>query len=896
MKLKTTNFFLFMLGSLLAFGQTIPQKGMPLLTNYTPQQYHQQGKVWDIASAPNGMVYMAADRGLLEFDGKQWKAYQGSAGFNRSLLVINDSLIYTGSDLDFGVWTRNMFQDFEYASLYPFKENPQQINEEFWDIHYVNESVVFVSSQYIYVYQNQQLTRITTTNNFTGSFSVDNTLYLADKNKGLYVFENAKIDLMFSFPDDLQPEIAGMYSWNNNLHLVSKNAGLFVYSNNKLKPVNTDLSAKLEQGNVFSFEQISDAYLAFGTVLQGLYITDMNGNVIHHVNKYKGLFSNTILSLHYGNSGKMWLGLDYGISSLLLNHNITYFYDFRGDFGTGYTATVINEQFYLGTNQGLYKSSWSDLDNNKSFNSFQLVSGTEGQVWTLQKIDNKLFIGHDKGLYIWSDNNLYKPEGPTGVWTIVRHKDFILTGNYNGIAVFEKSGNEWVFQKKMDLILGSCNQLIFENDSTLWVNIPNFGLIRALLDKNLNPVDRKIFPDSLFAGTALSLEKHESNILIQTSTSQYLFDSRSNQFELGENPKQPQMAENTLTGVYQPLPLQSDYAFYPVFNGFALKYLNYTGQVAQASPTLVFRDIQAFNNFEQRAIVSGDELPPRLNSLNITFVVPNRNDVEYQYKLNKTMDWSVWSPDNTVSLIGLKHGRYKFNVRARTSGHLVESELTFRVLAPWYFSWPAFVVYLVVIGLIILAIRYKHKSSLKKQQHLCLLNEQNALLAQEEKHREKISTLEQQKLMDEYEQLKQQLKAKTIELAGKAKENEDKNRLLLSIKEKFEIIQNDPYTSKVRLAEIRRMLDAYINTEDKTFEIQMDELHQEFFKQLKELQPSLSGNDLRWCAYLKVGLNSKEIAEILNIQPSSAYISRSRLRKKLGLKPEEDLYDYLNAI
>lgn len=43
--------------------------------------------------------------------------------------------------------------------------------------------------------------------------------------------------------------------------------------------------------------------------------------------------------------------------------------------------------------------------------------------------------------------------------------------------------------------------------------------------------------------------------------------------------------------------------------------------------------------------------------------------------------------------------------------------------------------------------------------------------------------------MDEYEQLKQQLKAKTIELAGKAKENEDKNRLLLSIKEKFEIIQ-----------------------------------------------------------------------------------------------------------
>jgi AraC family transcriptional regulator, chitin signaling transcriptional activator len=895
-KLKTTNFFLFMLGSLLAFGQTIPQKGMPLLTNYTPQQYQQQGKVWDIASAPNGLVYMAADRGLLEFDGKSWKVYQGSAGFNRSLLIINDSLIYTGSDLDFGVWTRNKFQDFEYFSLYPFKENPQQINEEFWDIHYVNESVVFVSSQYIYVYQNQQLTRITTENIFTGSFFVDNTLYLADKNKGIYVFENAKLDLLFSFPEELQPEIAGIYSWNNNLHLVSKNEGLFVYSNNRLKPVKTDLSAKLKLGNVFSFEQIGDAYLAFGTVLQGLYITDMDGNVIHHINKYKGLFSNTILSVHYDNSGKMWLGLDYGISSLLLNHNITYFYDFRGDFGTGHTATVLNDQFYLGTNQGLYKSSWSDLDNNKNFNTFQLVSGTEGQVWTVQNADNKLLIGHDKGLLIWSDNKLYKPSGPAGVWAIVRHKDFILTGNYNGIAVFEKYGNDWVFIKKMNLILGSCNQLVFENDSTLWVNIPNFGLIRALLDEDLNPVERQIFADSIFAGTALSLEKNENLIQLQTSTSQYRFNSLSNQFEKYDNPDQKQLAENTLTGVYQPLSLQPDYAFYPVFNGFALKYLNYSEQVAQSSPALIFRNIQAFNNFEKRVIVSGDELPPRLNSLSITFGVPNRDDVEYQYKLNKSMDWSIWSSDNTVSLIGLKHGSYKLSVRAMVTGQLIESELTFRILAPWHLSWPAYVLYIIAIGLIILAIRYKHRSSMIKQQQLCLLNEHNALLAQEEKHREKISSLEQERLMDEYDQLKQQLKAKTIELAGKAKENEDKNRLLLSIKEKFEIIQNDPYTSKVRLAEIRRILDAYINTEDRTFEIQMDELHQEFFKKLKELQPSLSGNDLRWCAYLKVGLNSKEIAEILNIQPSSAYISRSRLRKKLGLKPEEDLYDYLNAI
>ncbi len=92
------------------------------------------------------------------------------------------------------------------------------------------------------------------------------------------------------------------------------------------------------------------------------------------------------------------------------------------------------------------------------------------------------------------------------------------------------------------------------------------------------------------------------------------------------------------------------------------------------------------------------------------------------------------------------------------------------------------------------------------------------------------------------------------------------------------------------------MLDSYLNIEDKTFEIQMDELHQEFFQKLKDRFPGLSILDLRLCAYLKIGLNSKEIAEILNILPSSAFISRSRLRKKLNLKPEEDLHDFLNSI
>jgi ligand-binding sensor domain-containing protein len=160
------------------------------------------------------------------------------------------------------------------------------------------------------------------------------------------------------------------------------------------------LSETLKIAKVFSFEQIGKTQIAFGTVLKGMYIADLNGKILHHVNRHKGLPSNTVLSLHYSKAGKLWLGMDYGATSLNLKNNFTYFFDYRGDFGTGYTALLKDDDFYLGTNQGLYRSNWEGLNNNLEFFRVQIIPDTEGQVWTLENIDNTILMGHDKGLFI----------------------------------------------------------------------------------------------------------------------------------------------------------------------------------------------------------------------------------------------------------------------------------------------------------------------------------------------------------------------------------------------------------------------------------------------------------------------------------------------------------------
>jgi hypothetical protein len=891
--MKRTLLFWGLLAVCEVFAQVLPEKGMPLMQTFTPAHYGNNGKIWGIQAAPNGMVYMAADGGLLAFDGQEWRGYKGSKGFTRSIWVASDSVIFTGSDLDFGVWNQTGFQDFSYTSLYPFQGEVTAAGEEFWGVFPVKNGVVFRSSQNLYLYKNGQLVKTAAPSRFTGGFAVGDSLYFTDQKNGLFLLEDFELKSVAPLPEEM--DIAGLYRDATGLVLVSRDQGLFRLENGNLQAWGSALSEKLKAAKVFCFAQIGSGLLAFGTVLKGAYLTDASGNTIHHLNRLKGLPNNTILSLHSGTSGSLWLGTDYGLAACNIRHDVTLFYDYGGNYGTGAAAMLKEDKFYLGTNQGLHLVPWEALDNSREFFSFQLVPGTDGQVWSLAGVDGELLVGHDKGLFAINGQSVRKISEQDGVWTILPYKDYLLTGNYNGISIFRKEGNNWIFLKKMELILGSCNQLLLESDDVLWVNIPNFGVIRCVLGPALNPVERRIFPEEDFEGSHKGLVKNDTGLHLFTSTHAYTYQPESGTFAGKAHAPGPLPLEGLLPGVYQPSPLKAGYAFYPVHNGFALQYTAHLPAPKAQGLGLVFRKVEAFNNEGQQTLSPGATLPWPLNNLRAAFTVPNQAGVLYQYQL--TGPWSNWSKDNQLELVGLREGSYTLSVRASLGGETVGTlTFPFYIAPPWYRTWPAYLAYALMSVLLFLVSERRKKASLKRQRQALLRKEQKSLQKQAEKHQQQLLLLEQEKLQAGYEQLKQQLKTKTVELAQKAKENEDKNRLLAALKEKIAAVQEQPALAKKKLREMERLLEAYLQADDRTFEIQMDELHQEFFRKLKARFPGLSSNDLRLCAYLKIGLNSKEIAEMLNIQPSSFYISRSRLRKKLGLETEENLYDFLNGL
>ncbi|MEQ8578271.1 MAG: hypothetical protein RIC57_00090 [Balneola sp.] len=877
--------------------QDIPTKGVPALRNFTPSEYNNKGKVWSIDTAPNGIVYFASDKGLLEYDGRTWKSFSGSDGITRSVYVESDSLIYTGSDLDFGIWIKDKYQNFEYTSLYPFKEDLNTLNEEFWDIHSMNESILFISSNNIYVYKDENLTKIPAPNHIVNSFKVDDEIYFVDEKEGLYKLNNLSPEHLFHLNGKTSLEIAGLYNDKKGLIIVTNKNGLYRFSSNTLIPVQSPISENLKVANVFSLEQIDSSYIAFGTILEGLFITDMSGNIIHHINKNKGIQNNTILSLNYSESGRLWLGMDYGISFLDLNSAFTFFYDFSGEFGTGYTAVIKENTFYLGSNQGLYKIKWEELNNSAGFNDFELVSETEGQVWTLETINDQTWMGHDRGLFVLSDDGIKSVSNEPGYWDVQPYKEFLLAGTYNGISIFNKSDGDWQFLKQMDLFVGSCNQVIVDGENTLWVNIPNYGIVKANLNKELYPEDRKIFFSDEFNGDDHFLIQNENGIQVQTGTQSYTYDSDEDKFIEDSSTETKPKFESILLRNAQSVQLNDNFEFYPVYNGFALKDLRIGNRKSKSSYKLVFRSIQAFNNEDHISVHDGSEIPYTHNNLIIESIVPNQELVLYQFQLDGSDIWSEWTPDNEFELVDLSHGSHELKVRAKLDGIITSTKkIIFSVATPWYLTIYAFLMYLAALLILLYSFYKWRQASLKKLKKNLLVQQQNTLREQAERYNRKLKRVEDENLRLEFDQVKAQLKNKTIELATKAKENEEINKVLQELKVKFEKLEQNPNSLKSRMKEIRTIIESHLSLEDNTFEIQMDELHQQFFENLRNGYPELTNYDLRLCAYIKLGFNSKEIANMLNIMPSSIYISRSRLRKKLDLSSNADLNSFLNSI
>lgn len=146
--------------------------------------------------------------------------------------------------------------------------------------------------------------------------------------------------------------------------------------------------------------------------------------------------------------------------------------------------------------------------------------------------------------------------------------------------------------------------------------------------------------------------------------------------------------------------------------------------------------------------------------------------------------------------------------------------------------------------------------------------------------------------------LRQEIEFKKKELASQTLHLVQKNTFIQELKDNLERIKNSPELFKIEFRRIVMLLRRE-NASDKDWEVfksYFSEVHDNFDKKLTRIYPEISEKELRMASFIKMKLSTKEIAVMLNVLPDSVLKSKYRLKKKLGVDKEVDLYQYLNNL
>ena len=318
-------------------------------------------------------------------------------------------------------------------------------------------------------------------------------------------------------------------------------------------------------------------------------------------------------------------------------------------------------------------------------------------------------------------------------------------------------------------------------------------------------------------------------------------------------------------------------------------------------PRIVFTDFTLFNEsvpvgeFGGRVILSmplNEEPVIKLkhsdNVFSIAFAAiefanPSKNEYEYQLE-GFDEEWIKANAKNRrITYTNLDAGEYTFKVKAaNNSGIWNEEAKRLRIIITppfWETWWFRLFIAMLFLGLVVVYIQLSNARRKREHQQQMMEAEQEILKLKNEK-------------------LGRMVDEKNAQLSAALLQTAHKNNSLGILKKELAELEQDQSNDPERKRELRmlvRKIDTEINSESywEQFQLNFDQVHQQFATKIHQKHPQLTANDLRLCCLIKINMTNKEIASIRNISVSAVEKSKYRLKRKLNLKREEDLNIYV---
>jgi signal transduction histidine kinase/CheY-like chemotaxis protein len=752
---------------------------------FTPEEYGAHAQNWAIVQDARDVIYVANRSELLEYDGTTWRSLALPGQFARSLAVDSGGQVYVGGVGEMGYLAPDPTGQIAYQSLLPHVPENERDFADVWTTLTIEGAVYFQSYDQILRWDGSRIKTWRADTRFHKAFVVGDTYFVRQEGAGLMEIRGDDLVLVPGGERFAQERIDVLLPFGEAALLVTRNEGLVIWRDGQFDPFTTEADAYLRRERVYAGTMLSDGAFALTTTSGTVVLMDRLGRVLRVLGKEVGLESDElVLDAYPDRQGGLWLALDTGLLRVDVLSPLTSFGQEVGLPGAVYNINRIDGRLYAATSQGLFRlepAARTEDDVLGRHARFVPVGNFTSQVWDVIEVEGRMLVAANDGVYeLNGDQNRLVLPGRAFVLSLSTSRPgLVYVGMKSGLALVQVQEGDWdVTEHVGGVEVGEVRSATEGVDGSLWLGSSSHGVARVWLEEGelvwmeqygeeegLPPGPITVYQsegdllafalDGVFrvdlagarprflSADAISAAVRPDGVtpfLLQLDWRGQLWVVRDGQLRVFDRAPDGSYEDVTppvlhLRGISNQI-LYSEPASDVTWLVGGQGLLRYDSGVQKdytvSYPTLVRRVTADYDNLLFAGAMSerfaAPEVAHAANNFGFTFSAPTFNASEetvYQYWLEGfDPGWSSWRPETSKEYTNLPESEYRFHVRARNAQGVVSEEgvFAFEVLPPWYRTWWAYSLY-VVIALVVIWV----SGNIRIRQHRKMLLHEQAV-------------------------------------------------------------------------------------------------------------------------------------------------------------------------
>lgn len=461
------------------------EAGLPLLRTFSPAQYQADAQNWAVVQAPDGILYVGNNRGVLSFDGQRWRLTPVANGsVVRSLAIDADGQIYVGARGELGYLAPDGDGELRYVSL--MSKLPEEARDitDVWNTVDTEDGVVFSSPQQLMRWRNKRFEVWQPAEQFGVAFGGAQGVFVVDSGLGIRQLHRETWRLLPGSERAGSARQVGLLPLPGGsalrpiLLVASPSFGFMRYAEGRLAPWPTEIDDALSESDLMvkSLHWLHDGRLVVGTLKGGLYVINAQGRRLTHLSQENGSPDTGVAASAMDKEGGLWMALGNGIARMSLTAPLSRFDKRRNANKTVIAIHRHQGSLQIGTTQGALFLQGDDPT------TLRQVEPINEQTLSFASSAGYLLTGNLSGIRATREQRSEQVLEAYAAHALLAPRsrpDWVLVGLAQGMALLRHDGERWRDAGRVPGLTDAVRTLVEDDAGRVWAGTYNTGLLRV---------------------------------------------------------------------------------------------------------------------------------------------------------------------------------------------------------------------------------------------------------------------------------------------------------------------------------------------------------------------------------------------------------------------------------